>query len=166
MWMGGLVPLGYDREGRKLVPNPKEEELVSKIFTLYLEVGCVRKLAEQLDREKIRSKVWITRTGARLGGVAFARGALYNLLRNRLYIGEIRHRDQWYPGEHKGIAVKPLSVAICDSGGGKFVWPLGKTVPLRGNCLHSLITPTHPHGAKSLNLLHRRTGKELATQVV
>jgi DNA invertase Pin-like site-specific DNA recombinase len=108
MWMGGPVPLGYDLEGRKLVPSPNEAELVSKIFTLYLEVGCVRKLAEQLDREQIRSKVWITRTGARLGGVAFARGALYHLLRNRLYLGETRHRDQWYPGEHKGIVARSL----------------------------------------------------------
>ena len=46
MWMGGLVPLGYDLEDRKLVPNPKEVALVSKIFSLYLELGCVRKLAE------------------------------------------------------------------------------------------------------------------------
>jgi DNA invertase Pin-like site-specific DNA recombinase len=108
MWMGGLVPLGYDLEGRKLVPNPKEAELIVKIFTLYLELGCVRKLAERLDREKIRTKVWITQTGARLGGVAFARGALYHLLRNRLYLGEIRHRDQWYPGEHDGIVPRAL----------------------------------------------------------
>jgi site-specific DNA recombinase len=108
MWMGGLVPLGYDLEDRKLVPNPKEAALVSKIFSLYLELGCVRKLAERLDREKIRSKVWITRTGARLGEATFARGALYNLLRNRLYIGEIRHRDQWYAGEHKGIVPRSL----------------------------------------------------------
>jgi len=108
MWMGGLIPLGYNLEDRKLVPNPKEAELVSKIFTLYLELGCVRKLAERLDRDKIRSKVWITQTGARLGGVAFARGALYALLRNRLYIGEIRHRDQWYPGEHEGIVPRSL----------------------------------------------------------
>lgn len=108
MWMGGLVPLGYDLDGRKLVPNPKESDLVCKIFSLYLEVGCVSKLAVRLDRDKIRSKVWVTRTGARLGGVAFARGALYALLRNRLYIGEIRHRDQCYPGEHKGIVPRDL----------------------------------------------------------
>src|ERR1017187_3715561 len=106
--MGGLVPLGYDLEGRKLVPSAKESDLVCKIFTLYLKVGCVSKLAAQLDRENIRSKVWTTRTGARLGGVAFARGALYALLRNRLYIGEIRHRDKWYPGEHKGIVARDL----------------------------------------------------------
>ena len=108
IWMGGLVPLGYDLEGRKLVPNPKEAELIVKIFTLYLELGCVRKLAERLDREKVRTKVWITQTGARLGGVVFARGALYHLLRNRLYLGEIRHRDQWYPGEHEGIVARAL----------------------------------------------------------
>jgi site-specific DNA recombinase len=108
MWMGGLVPLGYDLEGRKLVPNSKESEVVRKIFSLYLKVGCVSKLAVQLDRENVRSKVWVTRTGARLGGVAFARGALYALLRNRLYIGEIRHRDQWYPGEHKGVVPRDL----------------------------------------------------------
>jgi site-specific DNA recombinase len=108
MWMGGLVPLGYDLDGRKLVPNPKEAELVSKIFSLYLELGCVRKLAERLDREKIRTKVWITRTGARLGGVAFARGALYHVLRNRLYLGETRHRDLWYPGEHASIVPRAL----------------------------------------------------------
>jgi len=108
MWMGGMVPLGYDLEGRKLVPNPKETQLVTKIFSLYLQIGCVRKLARRLDREKIRSKAWITRTGARLGGVAFARGALYTLLRNRLYIGEIRHCDKWYPGEHAGIVPPEL----------------------------------------------------------
>jgi site-specific DNA recombinase len=108
MWMGGPVPLGYDLALRKLVPNTKEADLVSKIFTLYLKVGCVSKLAVQLDCEKIRSKAWVTRGGARLGGVPFARGALYDLLRNRLYIGEIRHRDSWYPGEHKGIVPQEI----------------------------------------------------------
>src|ERR1017187_10056936 len=104
MWMGGLVPLGYDLGGRKLVPNPKEAELIVKIFSLYLELGP----AARLDRERIRPKVSTTRTAARLGGVAFARGALYHLLRNRLYLGEIRHRDQWYPGEHQGIVDRAL----------------------------------------------------------
>jgi site-specific DNA recombinase len=108
MWMGGLVPLGYDLEGRKLVPNSNEAALVCKIFGLYLELGCVSKLALQLDREKARSKLWVTKTGARLGGLPFARGTLYALLRNRLYLGEIRHREVWYPGEHKGIVPRDL----------------------------------------------------------
>jgi site-specific DNA recombinase len=108
MWMGGLVPLGFDLAARKLVPNPKEAELVCNIFSFYLEVGCVSKLASRLDREKIKSKTWVTKTGSRLGGVSFARGALYNLLRNRLYLGEIRHRDRWYLGEHPSIVPEEL----------------------------------------------------------
>jgi site-specific DNA recombinase len=108
IWMGGTVPLGYDLEARKLIPNAEEAALVCKIFSLYFELACVSKLAIRLAREKIRSKVWITRSGIRLGGNAFARGALYDLLQNRLYIGEIRHRDQWYPGEHQGILPREL----------------------------------------------------------
>lgn len=102
------MPLGYGLDVRKLVPYPKEAERVCRIFSLYVQVGCVSKLAAQLDREKVRSKAWTTRAGARLGGVPFARGALYSLLRNRLYIGEIRHHDLWYPGEHKGIVDREL----------------------------------------------------------
>jgi site-specific DNA recombinase len=108
MWMGGMVPLGYDLEARKLVPNSKEAALICKIFALYLEVGCVSKLTAQLGRESVKSKLWISSIGTRLGGVSFARGALYALLRNRLYIGEIRHHDQWYPGEHEGIVPRAL----------------------------------------------------------
>jgi site-specific DNA recombinase len=108
MWMGGSVPLGYNLAARKLIPNAKETALVCKIFSLYLELGCVSRLAARLAREKIRSKAWITKAGTRLGGNAFARGALYDLLQNRLYIGEIRHRDQWYVGEHQGIVPRNL----------------------------------------------------------
>lgn len=35
MWMGGPVPLGYDLQERKLIPNPKESALVGNIFDLY-----------------------------------------------------------------------------------------------------------------------------------
>lgn len=108
MWMGGAVPLGYDLEARKLVPNKKEAAVVCKIFSLYLELGCVSRLAARLARENIKSKIWMTKAGTRLGGNRFARGALYSLLRNRLYLGEIQHRDQWYAGEHEGIVPKKL----------------------------------------------------------
>src|SRR5436305_727607 len=41
-------------------------------------------------------------------GNAFSRGALYALLRNRIYLGEIRHRDQWYAGEHQAVLDREL----------------------------------------------------------
>lgn len=108
MWMGGPVPLGYNLEARKLIPHPTEKELVSNIFALYLKLGCVRKLQAQLNRENIRTKMWVTKAGIRLGGNPFARGHLYHLLRNHLYIGEIRHRERWYPGDHPGIVTREL----------------------------------------------------------
>ena len=108
MWMGGPVPLGYDLEARKLIPHPTEAPLVRHIFALYLKLGCVLKLMAQLNRENIRTKTWVTQAGTRLGGAPFARGHLYYLLRNRLYVGEIRHRELWYPGEHPSIVSRDL----------------------------------------------------------
>jgi hypothetical protein len=108
MWMGGPVPLGYDLEARKLIPHPTEAALVRNIFALYLKFGCVLKLMAHLNRENVKTKTWVTKTGTRLGGVSFARGHLYYLLRNRLYVGEIRHRDRWYPGQHPGIVPRDL----------------------------------------------------------
>ncbi len=108
MWMGGPVPLGYDLEARKLIPHPTEAEVVRKIFAVYLKLGCVLKLMPHLNRESIKTKVWVTKGGARIGGVPFSRGHLYYLLRNRLYVGEIRHRDKWYPGAHPGIVPREL----------------------------------------------------------
>jgi site-specific DNA recombinase len=108
MWMGGPVPLGYDLEARKLIPHPSEAELVRKIFALYLKLGCVLKVLTELKRENVKTKSWVTKKGRKAGGAPFARGHLYYLLRNRLYVGEIRHGDRWYPGEHPGIVPPEL----------------------------------------------------------
>src|ERR1700683_1432094 len=51
LWMGGLVPLGYNLVGRKLVPNSKESEVICRIFSAYLEAGSVVRLKQQLDAE-------------------------------------------------------------------------------------------------------------------
>jgi hypothetical protein len=40
--------------------------------------------------------------------VAYSRGALYALLNNRLYLGEIAYRGQIYPGEHIAIIAAEL----------------------------------------------------------
>jgi DNA invertase Pin-like site-specific DNA recombinase len=108
MWMGGPVPLGYNLEKRKLIPHPVEATFVCRVYNLYLELGCVVKLAAHLCREDVRTKCWTTRAGVQLGGQPFSPGHLYYLLRNRLYIGEIRHRDRWYPGEHAAIVPRDL----------------------------------------------------------
>ncbi|MEC5321850.1 recombinase family protein [Aurantimonas sp. A3-2-R12] len=103
MWMGGLPPLGYDGVDRKLVINEPEAETVREIFRRYLEVGSIAILKRSLDAEGIVSKRRRFRDGKEMGGVSLSRGALYQILRNRLYRGEIEHRGEVHQGEHKAI---------------------------------------------------------------
>ena len=108
MWMGGHVPLGYDLKQRKLLPNPEEAKLVCDIYRRYLQLGCVSKLKAYLDQQGNKSKLRISGTGRRWGGAFYSRGALYQILHNRIYLGEIPHRDQSYPGEHQAIIPEEL----------------------------------------------------------
>lgn len=111
MWMGGTVPLGYDVVARKLVPNEVEAEIVRHIMHRYLEVGTVVDLREALEREGIRSKQnWANGKGR--GGGPFGRGALYCLLANRLYRGEVHHKGEYFPGEHAAIVELELWHAV------------------------------------------------------
>src|SRR3989454_12757347 len=50
IWMGGLVPLGYEVHERRLSVNQSEAETVREIFRRYLELGSVRQLMEDLNR--------------------------------------------------------------------------------------------------------------------
>jgi hypothetical protein len=108
MWMGGLVPLGYDVHERRLAINQSEAETVREIFRRYLELGSVRLLMEDLNRRGIRSKVRVARNGKQSGGNPFFRGALYSLLSNPIYIGEIRHKGIRHPGLHEPIVNREL----------------------------------------------------------
>jgi hypothetical protein len=47
-----------------------------------------------------------------LGGCSFARGALYHLLRNRIYRGEVVHKGIAYPGEQSAIVHEELWNAV------------------------------------------------------
>ena len=103
MWMGGNPPLGYDVKDRKLAINEKEKDTIQHLFSRYLELQSVPALTEELRQQGITSKRWVTATGVNRGGAPFTRGALYHLLRNRVYIGEATHKGKSYPGEHAAI---------------------------------------------------------------
>ena len=112
MWMGGTIPLGYDVQDRKLIVNKAEAETVRLIFARYLALGCVSSLQADLDRKGVRSKQRILTSGRVLGGSSFGRGALYHLLQNRIYRGEVVHKGTAYPGEHEAIVDEELWNAV------------------------------------------------------
>jgi hypothetical protein len=112
MWMGGTVPLGYRPAARTLVIEPEEAVLVRRIFARYLELGSVHRLALELAELGVVSKAWITAAGKPRGGRPLNRGALFHLLRNRTYIGQIPHKDTSYPGQHPAIVDPDIFEAV------------------------------------------------------
>ena len=108
MWMGGVVPLGYDLEDRHLILNPAEADRVKEIYRTYLKLGCVTKLQAYLEQAGIHSKKRMSRTGRASGGASYSRGALYLILHNKIYLGEITHKGASYPGQHPAIIEQKL----------------------------------------------------------
>ncbi len=106
MWMGGVPPLGYAVRERKLIIIEREAVSARHIFRRYAALGSARLLKQELEAEGIAGKRWTSVSGRRWGGKPLGRGALYLMLRSRLYRGEIVHQGQTYPGEHE-VIIKP-----------------------------------------------------------
>ncbi len=115
MWMGGNVPLGYDiplDTERALVVNDAEAATVREIFGAYLRLGSAHVLQRWTDEQGIRSKLRTTLGGRTIGGQRFSRGALFHLLRNRTYLGQIVHKDKVHKGLHPAIVDAALFDAV------------------------------------------------------
>jgi DNA invertase Pin-like site-specific DNA recombinase len=93
MWMGGTTPLGYVAKNRTLEIHPADAEKIRTLFGLYLETGNVDRLVKEATSQGITSR----------NGNTLYRGALYHLLKNPVYIGEISHKGTCYPGLHPAI---------------------------------------------------------------
>ena len=108
IWMGGGIPVGYDLGDRRLIVNAEEAELVRQMFERYLELGSLIALARDLDSKGIRTKRWTARNGSERGGYIYNHSGLSYLLRNRIYLGEVTHKGQSFPGEHEAIVGRDL----------------------------------------------------------
>jgi len=103
MWMGGLVPLGFDPDRRTLTINATEATVIQKLYDLYLAHGTVRAVKEQADQLGLRSKRRATPSGEERGNNPLERGQIYHILCNPIYAGKIRHLKQTYEGLHPAI---------------------------------------------------------------
>jgi site-specific DNA recombinase len=93
MWMGGVPPMGYVVQARKLVIDPAQADQARWIFSRFLEIGSATTLARELPARGIRTPK----------GAIIDKKYLYRLLSNRALIGEAVHRGTGYPGEHEAI---------------------------------------------------------------
>lgn len=108
MWMGGIPPLGYDVENRRLVPNEREAKIIRHIFQRFVEIGSGTLLVKELRLDGVTSKSWVTQDGKVREGKLIDKGLIYKLLNNRTYLGELRHKEQWYQAEHPPIIEREL----------------------------------------------------------
>jgi site-specific DNA recombinase len=108
----GWVPLGYDRKDRTLMVNEAETKTVRTIFELFLKLKSVRDVQNELARLDLRTKPFLAERGRAIGNLPFARGHIYRILSNRLYVGEINHKGINHPGQHPALISKKTWDAV------------------------------------------------------
>lgn len=93
MWPGGHTPYGYMAVEKKLVPEPSEAEVVRKMFDLFIEHPSRAAVRQQLRALGIKNRV----------GKPWSDTSIEQILRSRLYLGQIRAAETWLPGTHPPI---------------------------------------------------------------
>jgi site-specific DNA recombinase len=112
LWVGGVVPLGYQAKDRKITIVADEAKTVRHIFRRYLDLGSLTLLLADLRRTGVTTKLRPLSNGRTIGGITFTRGSLAAFLRNRFYIGEVRYKGEVFPGEQPAILDRALFEAV------------------------------------------------------
>ena len=108
-WVGGHPILGYDidRVAGRLVVNSVEAEVVRGIFSIYREKESLLETLREVNRHGWQRKSWLTRDNRMVGGGAWDKNNLYNLLTNIAYTGRVSYDGEIYPGEHEALLSVP-----------------------------------------------------------
>jgi DNA invertase Pin-like site-specific DNA recombinase len=112
LWVGGMVPLGYELKDGKLSIAEEEADRVRMIFERYLALGSVNRLVLELRERDIRTKIRRLSNGNSRGGVPFTQGPLFYILRNRFYIGEVVYKGEICPGPQPPLIDRALFDAV------------------------------------------------------
>ncbi len=110
MRCGGPPPMGYRSNpiSKKLEIIPEEAEIVKRIFESYLRLGSAHDVAEELDADGLKIRTMISHKGRIRGGRPYTGSYIYQVLQNPIYIGQVKHYDKTYPGEHEAIIERKL----------------------------------------------------------
>jgi site-specific DNA recombinase len=104
-WIGRYPVFGYNvaPKGGALLVNLIEAERVREIFTLYLRLGALIPVLDELERREWRMKTWTTRDRVRRGGTRFTKTTLHALLTNVAYVGRVQFEGKLFDGEQQRI---------------------------------------------------------------
>ena len=91
---GGHIPIGYDydQSSGALVPNEYEAAQVREVFDLFNSRTAIHTIMVQMNKKGYRTKYG-----------EWGEGTIRYMISNRVYLGEISHKGEWYAGLHKPI---------------------------------------------------------------
>jgi site-specific DNA recombinase len=104
-WTAGSYPCGYraEKETGCLLPVPAEAPLVPVIFELYAR--------RRLGTRAVAA--WLNELGYRTrSGRPWSYLAVFTILRNRAYLGEVFFRGAWHAAPHKPLVSQELFDAV------------------------------------------------------
>ncbi|WAC20906.1 recombinase family protein [Luteolibacter sp. SL250] len=108
MWMGGIPLLGYDAVEGKLRINPFEAKTVVACFETYLESGGLIDAITKLNGQGFKTKAYASIKGRILVARPWVAKQLHRVLTQPIYIGMVRHKEEFFEGEHDAIVPQEL----------------------------------------------------------
>lgn len=112
LWMGGFVPMGYAADGRSLAVVDEDAAVIRRIFERFLALGSIRRLKEELDRDRITTRAFKSASNRDWGGRPFSLGHLRLILTNPIYVGEIAHKGECFKAQHAAIVRRETFDAV------------------------------------------------------
>lgn len=97
---GGLPPFGYVATPQGLCIDEREAEIVRFIFDEFLRTKRYTRVMTAVRERGLCSSVKHSPRGKPRGGTPISPSTVYGIVRNPMYVGEIRGHDRTYPGEH------------------------------------------------------------------
>lgn len=110
---GGLAPFGYEYRAGELHVVEAEAEIVRFIYAAFLRHGTYTAAMTAVRDAGFCSSIKQSRSGIQRGGKPMSPGSVYNILRNPIYVGEIRGHDRTWPGRHIAIIERATWDAAC-----------------------------------------------------
>lgn len=100
---GGLPPFGYVAGRDGIHVDQAEADIVRFIFAEFLRTRRYTSVMTAVREAGYCSSVKLSRRGVPRGGAPMSPGTVYGILRNPIYVGQIRGHDTTYQGVHEPL---------------------------------------------------------------
>ncbi len=81
------APLGYFYQNKKLVPDPENQHKIQEIFEMWAQGISYKAICEKFN---------------------LSSSTFYQIIKNPIYIGKIKYKDELHKGKHKPIITEEL----------------------------------------------------------